>query len=171
MDSLELKSQGSISEKYKSHQCPDGGWTSSTNKNAVKVARELTSGCLSDSSSTTGIFCYLGFGINAGASARGDSCRVLKRQQMSGFTSSVKSFLAACSGSCISGEASEMTVFYWVHRAWMLRYQTSTTLLFLQRPGRSSLFGCQGLALGAPTSPSAWKPSQGVEYRLIPRQN
>lgn len=53
----------------------------------------------------------------------------------------------------------------------MLRYQTSTTLLFLQRPGRSSLFGCQGLALGAPTSPSAWKPSQGVEYRLIPRQN
>lgn len=140
------------------------GRTFSTKKSPVEATRELTSGCLYDSSSTTiRTFSYLGFLVNAGASARGDSCRVLRRQQVSEFTSSLKTFLAPCLGSCIFGEASEMTVLHWAHEAWMLRYRTSTTLLFLLQAGMNCLFGCQGLALGAPIPPSACKLSQGVE--------
>jgi len=91
----------------------EDGWTFSANKSLVEVAGELTSGCLFDSSSKTiQIFSYLGFGLSARASARGDSCRVLRRERVSQFTSSVKSFLAACSGSWISGEASETTVLH-----------------------------------------------------------
>lgn len=52
---------------------------------------------------------------------------------MSEFTSSVKTFLDACSCSCISGEASEITVLHWVRGAWMLKYQTRIILLFLER--------------------------------------